>query len=141
MPYCPTCKRAFGTDLTQCPTDRTPLVDELPFQTVDGDNSTWVEIESVGTDEEARLLQGFLEAEGVPAQIESLKFNEMPANVGKMGEVRVYVPVEHEREAMELLRKRAEEYGQLRNEESIVTDDGPAEIDENDETLGDAEQA
>src|SRR5688572_23093929 len=140
MPYCPTCKRAYSTDTTECPTDRTPLVDELPFQTVDGDNATWVEMESVGTEEEARILQGFLEAEGVPAQFESLKFHEMPANLGKMGEVRIYVPAEHEREALELLRKRAEEYGHLRNEESIVTDDGPAEIDENEEALADSEK-
>lgn len=141
MPYCPVCKQAFGANTRECPTHRVALVEELPFQTVDGPTSTWVEIESVGTEDEAKILQGFLEAEGIPAQIESLKFSELPANLGKMGEIRIYVNAENEQEALNLVRQRQEEYGQLRDEESIVTDDGPAEIDEAEEEVGKPEQA
>src|SRR5213075_47139 len=77
--------------------------DELPFQTVRSDGgTTWVEITSVGTDDEARLLQGFLEAEGVPAQIENVKFSMEPINFGVMGDIRIYVPADKEQHAVEL---------------------------------------
>lgn len=141
MPYCPTCKQAFGSNTTQCPTHHLALVDELPFQTVDGPSSTWVEIESVGTEDEARLLKGFLEAQGIPAQIESLKLSELPANLGKMSEIRIYVNAENEREAHALVRERRQEYERLRGEDSIVTDDGPAEIDEMEEEVSETEPA
>src|SRR5205085_9499540 len=36
----------------------------------------------------ANLLRGFLEAEGIPAQIEDVKFHMEPINFGTMGEIR-----------------------------------------------------
>lgn len=93
--------------------------------------ATWVEIASTGTDDEARLLQGFLEGEGIPAQIENVKFSMEPINFGTMGDIRVYVGAEDEQRAQELLRRREEEYARLDDdEETLVTDDGPADIDE-----------
>ena len=106
--------------------------EELPFQTVEGENVTWVEIASTGTQDEAALLQGFLEAEGIPAQIENVKFTMEPINFGKMGDIRVYVVAEDEQKALELLRQREREYDKLDDdEETLVTDEGEAEIDEN----------
>jgi formate dehydrogenase assembly factor FdhD len=93
--------------------------------------STWVEITSTGTDDEARLVQGFLEAEGIPAQVENVKFSMEPINFGTMGDIRVYVAAEDEQRAQELLRKRNQEYDRLDDdEETLVTDEGPATIDE-----------
>ena len=67
MAYCPTCRREYDDDLTACPEDQSELVEELPYQTIESDDGTiWVEIASVGTEDEARLLQGFLEAEEIP---------------------------------------------------------------------------
>lgn len=95
------------------------------------DGSTWVEIASIGTDDEAKLLAGFLEAEGIRAQVENVKFNMEPINFGSMGEIRVYVGAEDEARAMELLRERESEYDRLNDdEETLVTDDGPAALDE-----------
>lgn len=128
MPYCPTCKTSYSGDTVECPTDRIPLIDELPFQTIAGPNSTWVEIASCGTEDEAKLLQGFLEAEGIPAQVESLKFTMEPVNLGTMGEIRVYVTAESETAALDLLAQREEEYEALSGEESVVTDEGSAEV-------------
>ncbi len=107
--------------------------EELPYQTIRGDDGTiWVEITSVGTEDEAKLLQGFLEAEGVPAQIENLKFNMEPINFGTMGDIRIYVAQDDEQTAMELLRRRSDEYDKLDDDdETVVTDEGPADIDEN----------
>jgi len=104
--------------------------DELPYQSIQSDDgTTWVEITSVGTDDEARLLQGFLEAEGVPAQIENVKFSMEPINFGAMGDIRIYVPSEDEQRAVEMLRKRNADYDKLDDDdETLVTDEGPADI-------------
>ena len=131
MPYCPTCKERFD-DVTECPDCQTRLVDELPFQTVPAENATWVEIASTGTEDEARLLQGFLQAEGIPAAVENVKFTMEPINFGKMGEIRVYVSADDEKQAMSLMRERQRKYESLDDDDdTLVTDEGIAEIDEN----------
>jgi aspartokinase len=95
------------------------------------DGTTWVEIASIGTEDEAALLAGFLDAEGIPAQVEDVKFNMEPINFGAMGEIRIYVPREHEQRAQQLLRERNQEYQQLDDdEETLITDEGPALVDE-----------
>ena len=131
MPYCPKCKKAFSDETKECPDHRIPLVDELPFQAVQSETTTWVEIASAGTEDEARLLQGFLDAEGIPAQVENVKFSMEPINFGTMGDIRIYVASENEERAMQLVREREKQYEQLDDDEdTLVTDDGPAEIDE-----------
>jgi hypothetical protein len=114
---------------------------ELPYQTVKSDDgTTWVEITSVGTDDEARLLKGFLDAEGVPAQIENVKFSMEPINFGAMGDIRIYVPSQDEQRAVELLRQRNAEYDRLDDDdETLVTDEGVAEVDEDSQTEPDTE--
>lgn len=130
MAHCPTCRREYDDDVTSCPEDQAELVEELPYQTIQSDDGTiWVEIASVGTEDEATLLRGFLEAEGIPAQIESLKFTMEPVNFGQLGDVRVYVPAQHEDHTFELIRERELSYVSLRDDQ-ISTDEGPAQIDE-----------
>ncbi|MFL6247989.1 MAG: putative signal transducing protein [Thermoanaerobaculia bacterium] len=98
------------------------------------DGTTWVEIASTGTEDEAALLCGFLDAAGIPAQSENVKFKMEPINFGAMGEIRVYVPSEHEERAQQLLRERDREYEQLDDdEETLITDEGPAVVDESTE--------
>ena len=105
--------------------------DDLPYQTVQGDNVTWIEIASTGNEDEARLLQGFLEAEGITAQVENVKFTMEPVTFGKMGEIRIYVSAEDEERAMNLLRERQVEYDRLDDDDdTLVTDEGVASIDE-----------
>lgn len=130
MAYCPTCRRQYDDDVTNCPEDSDSLVEELPYQTIESDDGTvWVEIASVGTEDEATLLRGFLEAEEIPAQIESLKFSMEPVNFGQLGDIRVYVPAQHEARAFELIRSRETSSVNLRDDQ-VSTDDGPAEIEE-----------
>jgi hypothetical protein len=131
MRYCPTCKQGFE-DQSECPVDRTALVDELPFQTIAGDGeTTWVEIASCGGEDEARLLQGFLQAEGIDAQIENVKFSMEPINFGTMGDIRIYVAATNEAHARELLNERDRAFDKLDVDgETLVTDDGPADIGE-----------
>lgn len=100
------------------------------------DGTKWVEIASTGTEDEAALLSGFLDAAGIPAQVENVKFKMEPINFGAMGEIRVYVPGEHEERAQQLLRERDREYEKLDDdEETLITDDGPAVVDESTEAV------
>jgi Putative prokaryotic signal transducing protein len=115
--------------------DKKNHVDQLPFQAVPAEGTTWVEIASTGTDDEARLMKGFLDAEGIPAQVENVKFSAEPVNFGTMGDIRVYVAAEDEQRAIELLRQRQVEYDKLSDDDdTIVTDEGVAEIDDDAET-------
>ena len=100
--------------------------------TITGDDgTTWVEIASAGTEDEARLLQGFLESEGIAAQVENVKFSMEPINFGTMGDIRIYVAAEDEARTLELLRGREREYEKLDDDsETLVTDEGPAQIDD-----------
>ena len=136
MPYCPKCKEAINDpDATECPECGAKLVAELPFQTVPTGNATWVEIASIGTIDEAKILQGFMEAEGIPAQIENVKFSMEPTNFGKMGDIRVYVSADDEARALQLIRDREKEWDKLEDDDdTLVTDEGVAEIDENTST-------
>ena len=102
------------------------------------DGTTWVEITSTGTEDEAQLVHGFLEAAGIPAQIENVKFSMEPINFGTMGDIRVYVGSQDEARAQELLRKRGQEYERLDDDgETLVTDEGPALIDDAAQTEND----
>ena len=94
------------------------------------DGTTWVEIASVGTEDEAKLLAGFLESEGIPAQIENVKFSMEPINFGTMGDIRIYVGSEDEARAQQMLQQREREYDRLDDDDdTLVTDEGPAEIE------------
>lgn len=66
----------------------------------------WDVVKIVGTEEEAALLVGFLQASGIEAAFESLLASEFPADFGHLGEVRVRVPVDRAAEAMALLNER-----------------------------------
>lgn len=102
------------------------------------DGTTWVEIASTGSEDEANLVQGFLEAAGITAQVENVKFSMEPVNFGMMGEIRVYVSAADEQRAQELMRTRDRAYERLDDdEETLVTDEGPAIVDENSRTEGD----
>jgi hypothetical protein len=124
MSYCPVCKHQFEDDVKECPDDKVPLVEDLPFQTVEGNGTAWVEIASVVTQTEARLLQGFLEAEGIESEIESLKFTAEPVNLGAMAEIRVFVDAKREADALRLLEERGDEFEALKAEEEAAEPSG-----------------
>jgi len=115
--------------------DKKAPVPEQPFQTVKGeDGTTWVEIASTGTDDEARIIKGFLDAEDIPAQIENVRFSMEPVNFGTMGDIRVYVAAEDEARAQQLIKQRDSDFNRLEDDaDTVITDEGTAEITEDEE--------
>jgi formate dehydrogenase assembly factor FdhD len=132
MAFCPKCKKQFDR-ATECPDCKAKLVKELPFQTRQSDDGTmWVEIASTPNADEARLIQGFLDAEGIAAQIEDTEAHILPSNIGTLGDVRIYVRAQDEDRAVRLLRHREEMFEKLADDDdTVVTDEGVAEVDEN----------
>jgi hypothetical protein len=130
--FCPTCRQQFD-NTKECPDDKTPLVKELPYQTRTSDDGTvWIEIASVSNSDEAELIQGFLDNEGIDSEVEHAEAHPFPTSVGTLGDARVFVPSTDEKRALELLRQRDREWQNLDDDEdTVVTDDGVAEIDEN----------
>jgi len=70
--------------------------------------SDWEIVQTLGTEEEATLVVGFLEARGVRAEIESLLFHQEPVNFSPLGEVRVRVPSADAERARALLAELPE---------------------------------
>jgi hypothetical protein len=92
----------------------------------------WPVVRTVGSDEEAKLIVGFLESREIPAKVESLKFHQEPVNFGAMGEVRVHVHPDHAVEAGELLASQDRGADALEEGEVI---EGSERL-EGDETVG-----
>ncbi|HEU4521786.1 MAG TPA: DUF2007 domain-containing protein [Thermoanaerobaculia bacterium] len=116
--------------MTDDPTRRLPA-DPDKVQMVEGENVTWVEIASSGSEDEAAIIEGFLEAEGIPAQIENVKFRMEPINFGTLGDIRIYVRAEDETRAQQIMRQRDRAWDRLDDDtETVVTDEGEAAIDE-----------
>ena len=65
----------------------------------------WAIVKDVGTDEEAMVVVGFLENNGIPAEVESLQSSEFPLG-DNVDSVRVRVPAERAEEAIALLNTR-----------------------------------
>jgi hypothetical protein len=67
------------------------------------DEREWQVAKVVESTEEATFVAGFLQSSGIPAEVESLHVEELPVNLGGLGEVRVRVPAERLAEAQEAL--------------------------------------
>ena len=66
-------------------------------------NQTLQTVKTVGTEEEAAVVVGFLQANGFDAGAESLRPSEFPAEVGPLSGVRIEVPAEQAADALRLL--------------------------------------
>ena len=66
----------------------------------------WEILEVLGTEEDAQVVCGYLESQGVPCQVESAHSHGFPVNVSALGNVRVEVPASRVEEARRLLAER-----------------------------------
>ena len=78
----------------------------------------WEVVRTLGTEEEAALIAGYLESQGIRAEIESLLFHQEPVNFGRLGEVRVKVPSAEAGRARQLLDELPENPGEENGEEA-----------------------
>jgi len=69
----------------------------------------WAVAKVVESNEEAILVAGYLDSNGIAAQVESLHVEELPVNLGGLGEVRIRVPAGRLDEAQALLAARDRE--------------------------------
>jgi hypothetical protein len=70
-------------------------------------NDRWEIVKVLEDLEEANLAVGFLQANGIAAEVESLQSSELPTHVGRLGEVRLLVPAGQTAEALALLEQAA----------------------------------
>ncbi len=70
----------------------------------------WLSIQVLEGEEEAELIQGFLENEGIPCQVESRYSHEFPTHVGHLAEVDLRVPASRAEEARRALARREAAY-------------------------------
>ncbi len=83
------------------------------------DEPEWVEVASVGNDEEATLIAGFLESQGIACEVEGPSGGSpWPENLGAFGMSRVMVPPDQSEEARRLLAERERESAREAREES-----------------------
>lgn len=81
-------------------------------------DSEWVEVASVGNDEEAGFIAGFLQAQDIPCEVEGPSAaTPLPENLGAFGMSRVMVPPDRAAEARQLLASRESEKGADSGEE------------------------
>jgi hypothetical protein len=66
----------------------------------------WEPVAEVETEDEARLMAGFLGAAGIGTEVESVASHEFPVTHGDLALVRVWVPAERLEEARGLLAER-----------------------------------
>ena len=76
------------------------------------DGTEWVAVASVGNDEEAGFIAGFLQSQDIPCEVEGPSAaTPLPENLGAFGMSRVMVPPDRAAEARQLLASRESEKG------------------------------
>jgi hypothetical protein len=93
----------------------------------------WTPVAMVPDDVEADLIRGFLESEGIEAQIDNRKFHMEPVNFGDLTGIAVLTRPDDEKRARSLLARREREFDRLQSSgdtSSILTDSGPADAPE-----------
>lgn len=66
----------------------------------------WLSVVVVEDEEQAELIEGFLESEGIPCELDSRYSHEFPTQLGQLGEIDVRVPASRAEEARRLLEAR-----------------------------------
>ncbi len=74
------------------------------------EDDEWVEVAGVGQDEEARLIAGMLESEGIPCEVEGPSLTPFPEDLGAFGSSRVMVPPDRAAEARALIARKQREF-------------------------------
>ncbi len=112
MPWCPQCGAEYREEFTRCSECDVPLVASLPEETPLGEAG--VIVAAFSDHQEARLVRGVLDEEGIPCGLIDRHFHAYPVSTGVLGDVLLAVPPSWEqraREVLRTLRRRAPEDG------------------------------
>jgi hypothetical protein len=77
----------------------------------------WVAVTAVGQDDEAELIAGLLQSEGIPCEVEGPSMTPFPEDLGAFGSTRVMVPPDRAEEARAVIAARRREFEASRGEE------------------------
>ena len=102
MKSCPNCSETFPETRFLCPECNV----ELAASTVQMEAPDLVILCTVLNEAKAHIMQGFLESEGIPCQLENVSFHAEPAPVADLMKVRLWTLREDADEARCLLQKR-----------------------------------
>jgi hypothetical protein len=99
---------------------------------------SWSGVESAANNADATLIVGFLESHDIPARVVDRSFHEMPTVGDDLSPIEIAVPTDRLEEARQVLARRDEAFAAspegAEGSESVLTDEGPAEVDESAET-------
>jgi RNA polymerase subunit RPABC4/transcription elongation factor Spt4 len=102
MKSCPNCSETFPDSLSLCPECNVELVSS----TMQMEAPDLVILCTVMNEAKAHIMQGFLENEGIPCQLENVSFHAEPAPVADLMKVRLWTLREDADEARRLLQNR-----------------------------------
>ena len=110
MPFCPTCKSEYEAGIERCSDCNELLVDQMPPENPDADpEATLVEVYQAGGDQEALVVKGLLESEGIWCAMGSdVPHSVIPLNVDGLGAVRIMVSERDVERAKQLISEHGE---------------------------------
>jgi len=96
---------------------------------------SWSGVESAANEADASFIVGFLESHDIPARVVDRSFHEMPTLGEDLTPIEIAVPTERVEEAREVLARRDVAFAASpEGSEDVLTDDGPAEVDDSGES-------
>ena len=96
----------------------------------DSNEESWTAVEGAGNTSEAALIAGFLQNHDIPARVVDRSFHQTPTTDDDLSPIAVAVPSSRLLEARDALAKREKEFAsEPEGSDSVITDDGPAQID------------
>jgi putative signal transducing protein len=102
------------------------------------DLGSWSGVERVANEAEAALVVGFLKNHDIPARVLDKSFHQTPTSGEDLSPIEIAVPSERLEEARRILDSREAAYAaSSRSDDTVMTDEGLAEIDPN---AGDGEK-
>ena len=104
MSYCPECRGEFRSEMATCPECEVTLQEKLADDPVK-EETLGVAL-TVTQEENAYIIRGFLESEGIPCQLENVSFHAGPAPVGELTKVRLWT----KKEDVEFVRHLVEDH-------------------------------
>lgn len=113
MPFCPTCRSEYEAGIERCPDCKVELVEKLPPEDAGAEpTAKIVEVYVAAGDEEAVIIRGLLESEGIMSSLSSdIPHTVVPLNVDGLGAVRIAVAEEDAGRAREIIAAHQEEQG------------------------------